>query len=99
VRLIVEDDKRADDPERNPPRKHPWWVSGATLENSRNMAIWCSLISVAWGVLVIVTGTRNPWTAALCLVWGILAVWAWASVRYFSRRGEQWPRADDQGNR
>ncbi|WP_314145956.1 hypothetical protein [uncultured Leifsonia sp.] len=59
------------------------------------MAIWCSVMTIAWGVLVFVTGNRNPWNAALCASWGILAAWAWLSVRSFTRNGERSDR-DDQ---
>lgn len=84
-----------DNPDKNtPPRKRPWWVSGTTLKNSRNMAFWYSVIFVLYGAIVIGTGTRNPWTLALCLLWGILAGWAWLGVRYFLRNGE----GSDPGN-
>jgi len=75
-------------PDQQPPRKRPWWVSGTTLKNSRNMAFWYSVIFVAYGVFAIVAGMRNPWTVALCVLWGVLAVWAWLSVRYFARVGD-----------
>ena len=85
----MEDDKLVESPDQKPPRKRPWWMSGTALKNSRTMAICNSAIFVAYGVLVIVTGSRTPWTAALCLLWGVVAVWAWLSVRYFARQGER----------
>lgn len=77
-----------DSDENKPPPKRPWWVIGATLKNSRNSAIWYSVIFVLYGAVVIGSGTRNPWTVALCVLWGILAAWAWLGVRYFVRNGE-----------
>ncbi|MET3567772.1 hypothetical protein ABIC47_003281 [Leifsonia sp. 563] len=72
-----------------PPGKRPWWVPAASLRNSRNMALWYTAIFALNGSIVIASPPPNPWFVVVCLLWGMLAAWAWLGLHYFARKGEQ----------